>query len=338
MTIIIPAYQPDKKLSALVREIKENSNYAVIIVDDGSSSGCGAIFAEARNEGCTVLVHGTNLGKGAALKTAFRYVLLQSSEKDGVVCADCDGQHSWEDIRKTAENVILHKNSIILGRREFTGPVPFRSLIGNTITRFVFSLVSGSNIRDTQTGLRGFPVKLLPWLTKVKGRRYEYEMNQLLEAKSSGCGLYEIPIRTIYDNRNKSSHFRPVRDSVKIYLPIIKFGLSSASCGIIDFGSLFLLNRLTDNLFVSVIAARAMSSLCNYILNKSLVFKASGRNGTKSLIKYYGLAAVILICNYLLLDLFANAAGIPLFWGKLLTEGLLFTISFHAQKRYVFVA
>lgn len=336
MKIIIPAYQPDKKLLLLIRDIKENSNYDIVIVDDGSSESSKPIFTRARNEGCTILTHPANRGKGAALKTAFTYVLNETSEKEGVVCADCDGQHTWQDIMKIAENITWHSRSIIMGSREFTGRVPFRSWLGNTITRYVFSLASGCRISDTQTGLRGFSVQLLPWLTTVKGDRYEYEMNQLLEAKEQGFYFFSIPIKTVYEDNNKSSHFRPIRDSVKIYLPIIKFSLSSVTCGLMDFLSLFLLNWITGNLLVSVVCARLISSFCNYMLNKNLVFKATNQHHGKAFIRYYSLVALILLCNYLLMDLFKNICGLSLLASKLLTEATLFFISYYAQKRYVF--
>jgi len=336
MKIVIPAYEPDKKLIMLIRDIKENSDYGIIIVDDGSSNKCKSVFKKAENEGCIVLTHKTNCGKGAALKTAFTHLLRENTEKDGFVCADCDGQHSWQDIKRIADSIIWHKNAITLGCREFTGHIPLRSLIGNKITRYIFSFVSGSKLSDTQTGLRGFPVEMLPWLIQLKGNRYEYEMNQLLEARSEGYELFSIPIRTIYENNNKSSHFHPIRDSIKIYLPILKFCLSSASCGIIDFIALFLFNWLTKNLFASVIAARVISSLFNYFLNKNLVFKTKDQMHAKAFIKYYGVVIAILLCNYLLLDLFTNVMSLSLLAGKILTECILFLVSYYAQKRFVF--
>lgn len=337
MKIVIPAYEPDKKLLSLIRDIKENSTFDVIIVNDGSSEKYDFIFRKAENEGCTVLIHKVNREKGAALKTSFKYIIRHNKDNSGVICADCDGQHTWQDIIKLAESLAWHKDTIVLGCREFTGSVPLRSLIGNKITGFIFSFISGLKITDTQTGLRGFPSGMLPWLLQIKGNRYEYEMNQLLEARSSGYKLSCIPIKTIYEKNNKSSHFRPVRDSFQIYLPILKFGLSSMSCGIIDFSALFILNGLTRSLLASVIGARVISSACNYVLNKNMVFKSSHRHKISSVIKYYTLAAVILLFNYLLLDFFTDIMTLSLFTGKLLTEAILFIISYYAQKRYVFL-
>ncbi len=335
MKIVIPAYEPDEKLISLIISIQNNCNYEIVIVNDGSSSSSDLVFDRAAELGCTVLVHAQNRGKGAALKTAFAY-LLQTGEKEGVVCADCDGQHTCADILNIAEAVLSNHNHIVLGSREFTGTIPVKSLLGNKITCFIYSLVSGKTIPDTQTGLRGFSSPMLPWLLTLKGDRYEYEMNQLLEAKAAGYELLNLPIETIYEDNNRSSHFNPVKDSARIYLPIIKFMLSSASCGVIDFVLLLIMNRVTHNLLLSVVSARVVSSLCNYIFNKNLVFQAQSRNMPATVVKYYSLVVFILVCNYSLLKLLVDLIGLPLVLGKLITELILYSLSYIIQHRYVF--
>lgn len=335
MKIIIPAYQPNNKLLQLIETIQLNSDYGIILVDDGSSKECKPIFNEAEDEGCIVLTHEENKGKGAALKTAFTYALA-SDETDGLICADCDGQHTWQDIKQIANALPEHSSSVILGCRKFTGTVPLKSMLGNKITRSIFYLISGNWITDTQTGLRGFSAKMLPWLVKLQGNRYEYEMNQLLEAKKAGYNFYSIPIDTLYENNNEGSHFHPIKDSIRVYLPILKFSMSSITCGLLDFFLLFLLNRLSGSLLFSVIAARIISSLCNYLLNKNVVFQAKDGRHLTTLIQYYLLAAGILTCNYLLLSFLNNSIGLSLFISKLITEGALFSISYFLQHKIIF--
>jgi putative flippase GtrA len=333
MLVVIPAYEPDHRLIDLVMNIQGNCNYDIIIVNDGSSPSCNTIFQEAGELGCTILVHESNLGKGNALRTAFSYI-INNRLQDNVVCADCDGQHSWQDILKIAKAVCTHTNSIVLGCRDFIGKVPARSLLGNRITSFVYSLVTSRKISDTQTGLRGFSASLLPWLVTVKGNRYEYEMNQLLEVKDAGFEIFCLPIETIYENNNEASHFNPVRDSIRIYLPIIKFILSSAACGAIDFIALFATNAFTHNLLFSVVTARIISSLCNYLINRDIVFRSQKNSYT--IVKYYALAIIILGCNYTMLRLFTNIAGLPLIISKLITEGILYFFSYIVQHKIIF--
>lgn len=335
MKIIIPAFQPDNRVLKLIHEIQQNSDYKIVLVNDGSDPECNLIFKSAEESGCTVINHKVNQGKGAALRTAFRY-LLDNHSNDGFICADCDGQHTWKDIERIAQAVPENPTSIILGCRKFIGKVPLKSMLGNKITRGIFSLITGNKISDTQTGLRGFSASMLPWLVGLQGNRYEYEMNQLLEAKKAGYNFNCIPIETIYENNNAGSHFNPIKDSIRVYLPIIKFSLSSIICGVLDFGLLFLIKCIFDNLLFAVVGARVISSLTNYILNRNLVF--SERKGKKSttLIQYYFLVVVIMAFNYLLMSLFNETIGLSLLFSKILTECILFTFSYAVQHKVIF--
>ncbi len=335
MKIIIPAYQPDNRVLELIKEIKESSDYDIILVDDGSDPICKPIFYNALAAGCTVLIHEVNKGKGAALKTAFSY-LLHHNCNDSIICADCDGQHTWPDIKRLADAISISPASIILGCRKFVGKVPLKSMLGNKITRAVFTLITGKRISDTQTGLRGFSAAMLPWLVQLKGNRYEYEMNQLLEAKKAGYAFHCISIDTIYENNNQGSHFHPLQDSIRVYLPIIKFSLSSVLCGILDFSLLFLFRSILNNLLFAVVGARIVSSLCNFLLNKHLVFDAGTVKKLSTIFKYYTLAVVILACNYLILSFFHEVIGLTLFFSKLLTEGVLFLLSYTVQHKFIF--
>ena len=113
----------------------------------------------------------------------------------------------------------------MIGSRAFVGEVPLRSRFGNTVTRGVYHLVSGVKVQDTQTGLRGFDRSLLEWLLSIPGERYEYEMNVLMSAARDKIQIGEVPIETVYEGKNESSHFRPIHDSVKIYKEIFRFAI-----------------------------------------------------------------------------------------------------------------
>lgn len=334
MTVLIPAYEPTIKLLKLVLELKQKTPYHILIVDDGSGESYREVFRKVEALGCTVLHHTQNLGKGAALKTGFLY-LLPDEAWGGVVCADSDGQHRAEDIIRVAE-AIGNKAEMVLGTREFTGEVPFKSRLGNRTSSWMLKLSTGMEIKDTQTGLRGYPRSLLCWLLSVNGDRFEYELNLLLSAKDNGIEIRQIPIETIYDNRNKGTHFRPVRDSVKVLAPILKFSGSSILSGILDFSLLFLFQNLSGSLLVGVAGARIISSVFNYTVNKSLVFKAKKASNLKSAPKYFVLAAVIMLLNYGLLAFQTKVLGIPGVPAKLLTEVVLFLMSYSVQRIYVF--
>lgn len=336
MTILIPAFEPDDKLIRLIKDLKAKDIFKIVVVDDGSGDNYRYIFEAAEKEGCTVLVHKKNMGKGNALKTGFKYIMRENIQEP-VVSADCDGQHMPDDIIKVGNACNEHKDCIIMGRRKFAKDVPLRSRVGNTITRMVFATASGSKLYDTQTGLRGFSFNMLPWLCRLEGDRYEYEMNMLLQAASAGYGFFEVPINTVYIEKNKHSHFSTFRDSVKVYLPIIKYSMSSITAGILDFSLLMLFQLFTPSLFLAVLGARVCSSIYNYTINRLFVFPG-GRRVPKgrSMAKYFLLVAVVMLLNYGVLVVYNKVIGIPIFFAKLFTEITIFLFSFWCQKIFVF--
>ena len=218
--VLIPSLNPDRKLLDLIVQLR-GSFSSVLVVNDGSVIGT-EIFDKIKELGCNVVCHPTNLGKGAALKTGFKWFLDNASEIKGIVTADSDGQHRPEDIAKVAERLLDVQTGIVLGVRSFTGKVPLRSMFGNLIIRWFFRILTGISVKDTQTGLRGIPVELVPRMLKISGDRYEYEMRMLADCKFHAIRPIEVDIETIYIEGNESSHFHPIRDSVKIISALIR--------------------------------------------------------------------------------------------------------------------
>lgn len=216
--VLIPAYNPDENLLKVVAGLVRGHCGHIIIVNDGSKPECAPIFAQLEKiPQCHVIVHERNCGKGRALKTGLNYFYTHFPESAGVVTADSDGQHIPTDIWRVSEELTKKTGQIILGVRKMGRHVPFKSLFGNVLTRFVFQLVTGTRISDTQSGLRGLPWFFVPQLLEIPGERYEYEINMLTWAAMKSIQILEIPIDTIYIEGNKRSHFKPFSDSLKIY-------------------------------------------------------------------------------------------------------------------------
>ncbi|SDC26405.1 Glycosyltransferase involved in cell wall bisynthesis [Sanguibacter gelidistatuariae] len=338
MIVLIPSYEPDARLVDLVRALRTaDAGLTVLVVDDGSGPAYRAVFDAARALGAEVLTQPRNVGKGHALKAGFAHIEANHPGA-GVVCADCDGQHSVVDILRVATRVRDSQAAMVLGARQFSGSVPARSRAGNAITRRMFALATGHRLHDTQTGLRGYPASALEWLQTVPGDRFEYELNLLLEATSTHREIEEIAIATIYLDGNTSSHFRPVADSVRIYAPLLKFVGSSLAAFTVDTVALLVLHALTGSLLVSVLGARVVSSAVNFAINRSFVFDhgRSRRLGAAAL-RYYALTLALLTANLASLWVL-TAAGVPLLGAKVATEAVLFVASYRVQRAVVFAA
>jgi putative flippase GtrA len=336
MIILIPAYEPDQQLLTLVRSLQDADPWlTIVVVDDGSGPDYRDVFDGAARLGCHVLRYAVNGGKGHALKHGFAFIAQRFPGHD-VVCADSDGQHGVADILAVADRVRGVSAAMVLGCRSFTGDVPARSKIGNTVTRWLFRLATGQRVTDTQTGLRGYPAAMLPWLLTVRGERYEYELNLLLEAKQAGYGIEAVEIATVYLDHNSGSHFRPVADSLRIYAPLLKFLGSSFSAFLVDTVAFLILNAATGSLLVAVAGARVISAGTNFLVNRRLVFEHGRETSLRSSAKgYVALALVLLAANYAAMQALTSLS-VPDLAAKILTEVALLGVSYAVQHRVLF--
>ena len=250
ISVVLPSLDPDEKLNAVIDGLLEYGFSNIILVNDGSKQENLHYFtdAAAAHPEIHLLHHEVNRGKGAALKTAFRWFLDNCPEGAGVVTVDGDNQHHPEDTRACCEKM-LETGHCILGCRDFTlDHVPNRSRFGNHTTSLVFKTFVGMTISDTQTGLRALPREAVEELVDVAGDRFEYETNMLLAFKEKAIPFEENKIRTVYIEENKSSHFRTFVDSWRIYKLILahffRYTVNSIVCAAVDTGLFTLFTAL----------------------------------------------------------------------------------------------
>lgn len=335
--VIIPAYKPDEALVTIVDRLW-TYGCQMIVVDDGSGSAFDAIFEEIRDR-CIVLHHSENRGKGAAMKTAMTYIRQELWGEQVIGIMDADGQHLPEDMIRLLEFTEAHGEGLTLGVRAVGKEMPLKSRLGNQITRGLFHLISGVRVSDTQTGLRAFSASLLERMCAIKGERYEYEMNVLLDMAKSGVAIAEVPIKTIYrDENNSTSHFRVIQDSVRIYKDILKFTMVSLSSFVLDYLLFVLLTFVfpkgANAELLANIAARFISAFYNYSLNCRLVFHTERQVRTAA--DYFTLAGAILILNNMILAGFLHIFHTPVYLAKLMTECILFIFSWLVQNKVIF--
>ena len=267
--------------------------------------------------------------------------IKKDTDMDIVVTMDADGQHTIEDALKICDLVKKSPDILVLGKRFFGEDVPLRSRFGNAMTRLVYKIATGVKVYDTQTGLRAFSYKLVPLMLEIKGERYEYEINVLMECSKNNIEIKEIDIATIYINNNSGSHFNVFKDSYRIYKEIFKFCAASIICFLVDYALYCIGLVFTVSLgkglstVVSNVFARIVSSVLNFTLNKKVVFKRKG-NTLKLAISYFMLALCILAGNTIVLKMFVEVFNIDTKIAKLITELIFFIISWFIQKFLIF--
>ncbi len=347
--ILIPSLEPDERLPSYIRKLSENGFARIIVVDDGSSGSYQPIFREVESiDRAVVLHHDINHGKGVALKTGYQYILDHLPEIQGIITADADGQHTVPDCIRLAEELQKGKRALYLGSRDFSlSNIPPKSRSGNRITSAVFKLLYGQYLPDTQTGLRAFRKEELPFMIGVEGERFEYEMKVLIACSRAKIPMIPITIETIYENDNEGTHFHPVRDSWRIYKVILgsffRFMGSSLFCVALDQGLFNLLNLVifsngdrknAGTILLCTVIARVISASVNFLLNRNLVFGQKGNAG-KAFLRYAVLSVCIMLASaggtWLI-----GLTGISSTVAKLITDTLLYFVSYRVQQQWVF--
>lgn len=341
--IVIPSLNPDEKLIALISRLMIHTGKVeqpIILVNDGSARKYDTIFSKIRTQfKVTVLQHDVNLGKGRAIKTAINYIMKHMPMAIGMITIDSDGQHTVDDMMKCTDKFLEKPKNLILGTRLFDNNVPFRSKFGNILTAKCTQMTIGVKVTDTQTGLRVIPKQYFDILLNMIGERFEFEMNMILEAATYGIEITEVPIKTIYIADNRSSHFRVIHDSISIYALFIKYIFGAIGSFLIDivvFAVMMVLLSTVSTwaVFIAAIISRLTSSIANYYINKSIVFK---NNNRLSFVNYYLLVVTQLIVSTLLVIFLQHyLAKLNVVIIKIAVDSLLFIISYQIQKNVVF--
>lgn len=325
---LIPAYEPDNKLIDVVGDLKKN-DFEIVVVNDGSGREYQDIFDKVSLD-AKVISYDVNKGKGYALKTGLKYI--RDNYNDYVVVTmDCDGQHTVKDAVKLCCECLNDENILVLGKRIRSSKTPFRSRLGNSITRIIYKITTKLDVYDTQTGLRAFSDVLMGFLIGISGDRYEYEMNVLLECANNDIKIREVEIETIYIDNNSNSHFNAIKDSILVYKNIIKFSCPSLFSFVVDYLFYVLFVIIFHNVIGSNVLARIISSIVNFSINKRFVFN-SDKAIYKSAYEYFLLASFVLIFNTCFLKLIIYYVDINILFAKIITEMVMFIFSYLIQK------
>lgn len=334
--VLIPAYKPDNKMTDLARSLF-NQGMTVVIVNDGSGAPYNEIFERAELFAHVVSCT-RNGGKGTALKTGLAYIRDHFAPPYTVTTADADGQHAEEDILRVTRKAETRPDTLVIGSRTINREMPVRNWCGNFFTRIAFLLATGKGVQDTQTGLRGFSDRLVPFMLAVRGRRYEYETSVLLHWARCNRPIEEVPVQTLYFDGNSNSHFQPVRDSLRIYGEILKFSAPMLGCFFLDiliFCVLMALLPWDNRLIAANCAARVVAAaLCFVLVRRSMAQYPNTKR--LSAVRYVVSEVPLMALNTALAWALMMGNLLP-FGAKLLANLALFFSFFVLQRKFLFV-
>lgn len=272
--VLIPAYEPDEQLVTLTRKLSSHG-LQVLVVNDGSGEKYQDIFSRVVPY-ATVISLEKNSGKGAALRAGMAHIRDHMPECAHFITCDADGQHRVEDVLRVREQ-LQKGEKFVLTVRQWRKDIPLRSKVGNGLSRFVYALLANRYLSDNQSGLRGFSRVHIDWLVRVEKDNYDYEMNVLYYAAKKNIRIATVPIEAIYIGNNESSHFNPIKDTVRIYKSL--FALAGGSfIGFLVSEMFVLAVSLTlgyHHLLLSMPTVAAVSYLVSFILNRYMFFRGT---------------------------------------------------------------
>lgn len=218
---VIPAFEAQRTIAHVVRSVialwPDQPGPRVIVVDDGSRDATGEL---ARRAGALVVSHDRNLGKGAALRSGF-----ERAQREGACAAvtmDADGQHFAADALRLA----LHPappETLLLGVRDLQrAGAPAANRFSNALSNFFLSRFSGQQLRDTQCGLRRYPIaETLASPARAPGFAFESEL--VLFAALASWPIEQLPVEVHYPpGAQRTSHFHNVADPARIVVTVVR--------------------------------------------------------------------------------------------------------------------
>ena len=214
--ILIPAYNAQGTLGSVLKKI-EPLKSDIIVVDDGSSDETKRLALE---NGVQLLEHSLNLGKGAALRTGFQYILQRDCRV--VITLDADGQHDPAEIPFLLKIFQSVKPDILIASRamEF-GKMTFLRRFWNRLGVKAVSRLCHSDITDSQSGFRLIRTEVLK-AVDLTTSRFETELELLIKACKKGFSVLCVPISTPRIDGTGSTHFRPVVDTWRVCMLFLR--------------------------------------------------------------------------------------------------------------------
>jgi len=215
IAVIIPALNAERTLPQVVVDARAQLE-PVLVIDDGSSDATGEV---ARAAGATVIRHPVNRGKGGALKTGFQWALENGF--DGVITLDADGQHLAAEIPKFVRERESGADLIIGGRSHLFEQMLPRRRMANRFSAACIAFASGVKITDSQSGFRYYSANLLRKV-KLRAEGFDMESEVIVRAGRRQFGVVTIPIELGFVDGIATSHYKPLRDTLRIAWTVIR--------------------------------------------------------------------------------------------------------------------
>ncbi len=194
ISIIIPVYNEVATIEEIIKRVKNTSlelDKEIIIVDDDSSDGTKEIIKKMEGAGIKKVFHKKNQGKGAAIRTALKYIT-----GDIVIIQDADLEYHPDDYPKLIDPILNNKADVVFGSR-FIGGLHrcflFTHYFGNRIINLIANILYNTILTDFMVGYKVFKTEVIKDIP-IKSNRFgvEAEITGIIFRRH--LKVYEVPI------------------------------------------------------------------------------------------------------------------------------------------------
>ena len=209
--VLIPTYNNERTLNRVIDGVLKYTKH-IIIINDGATDSTPEIL---RSYPDLEQIHfPVNKGKGVALREGFK-----KAHELGYAYAitiDSDGQHYPENIETFITEIEKSPGSLLIGDRNMAQDgIPKKSSFGNNFSNFWYTFETGVKLTDTQSGYRLYPLEKLAKLNYFTNK-FEFEIEVIVRASWKGIEVKNVPIQVLYDESERVTHFRPIKDFTRI--------------------------------------------------------------------------------------------------------------------------
>jgi len=193
LTVIIPVYNEKKTIREIIHRVAGTQlTDEILVIDDGSTDGTRDILAELDGkDGCRVIYHEKNKGKGAAVRTG-----IQEAQGDVLLIQDADLEYNPKDYPALLQPLEDEIADVVYGSRFLGGarrPILFWNMVANKILTFVTNILYNNILTDMETGYKIFRKEVVKDMT-LHARGFEFEPEFTAKILKRHARIFEVPI------------------------------------------------------------------------------------------------------------------------------------------------
>lgn len=232
LSVILPCYNEESIIEKIIKELldfsKNNKDYEFIFVDDGSKDNTLDIIEKtlqkSKNKFTKVSSYTPNKGKGYAIKEGVR-----NSQGDLICFIDSDLAYSLDHLERLRSE--LQKYDVVIGSRGLSKGnernIKFSRILAGRVYNIFSRIILGLPYTDMQAGIKGYRKDVAKDLfSKQKLNDFAFDVEVIYLAKKKGYKIGEIPARVSEEHKNQISQVNLIRDSLKMFLDLIKIKLN----------------------------------------------------------------------------------------------------------------